>query len=98
MAKHNVYRDGEVHVLAEKCRTCIFGPNRPVSAGRVRGMVEQTQAEDGGNIPCHSTLFEPGVDNAICRGWWDRYADQDVLMRLAQAMEIVVEDPVPAGH
>lgn len=36
------------------------------------------------------------VEDAVCRGWWDRFADRDTTLRLAQALGIVVEDAVPA--
>jgi hypothetical protein len=97
--KHNLYRDGEVHVLAEECATCIFRPHtRPVDGARVAGMVRDTLAEEGSTVVCHSTLYREDVKHAICRGWWDRLADRDPILRLAKAMEIVVEDPVPEGH
>lgn len=91
----NTYRDGQVHVMAEKCKTCIFRPHeRFVPGSRVAEMVRKTQEAPGGNVVCHATLGE-GVDNAICRGHWDAFKDKDEVMRLAQAYGIVVEDEVP---
>lgn len=96
MAEHNIYRGGEVHVLADKCATCIFKPReRPVDGARVAGMVRDTMDTDGATVVCHSTLYDEAVDNAVCRGWWDRFADRDATLRLAKALGIVVEDDVP---
>lgn len=92
-----VYRDGKVHVLAEKCATCIFRPGNlmDLQPGRVKGMVDDCLAEDGGNIPCHSTIYEEEVQPAICRGFWDSYHEKVPLLQVAARMGVVVEDPVP---
>jgi hypothetical protein len=96
VAEHNVYRDGRVHVLVEECSTCIFRPDkRPVPGARVAKMVRETMDTDAASVVCHSTLFGD-VDNAVCRGWFDRLSDRDPVFRLAKMMDIVVEDPVPA--
>lgn len=95
--RHNVYRDGEVHVLREECASCIFKPHeRPVDGARVAGMVRDTADTEGATVVCHSTLYQEGVENAVCRGWWDRLADRDPTLRLAKALGVVVEDDVPA--
>lgn len=97
MVKHNVYRDGKVHVLREECATCIFKPkSRPVDGARVAEMVRDTKDEDGATVVCHSTLYDKTVDNAICRGWWDRLGDRDNTIRLAKALGVVEEDEVPS--
>lgn len=97
--KHNIYRDGKIHVLSEKCATCIFNPHtRPVDGARVAGMVRDTMAEDGSTVVCHSTLCGPEdepEEHAICRGWYDRLADRDPILRLGKAMGIIKEVPVP---
>jgi hypothetical protein len=96
MAEHNIYRDGKVHVLSAECATCIFRPHtRPVDGARVAGMVRDTMDDDGATVVCHSTLYDDTVDNAICRGWFDRLADRDNVLALAQAMGVVEYDPVP---
>lgn len=97
MAEHNVYRDGEVHVLSEECATCIFRPaTRPVDGARVAGMVRETMDEPGATVVCHSTLYRDDVEHAICRGWYDRLGDRDPILRMAAAMGVLVEDPPPA--
>lgn len=99
-AKHNIYRDGKVHVLREECATCIFKPHdRPVSGKRVAGMVRETIAKEGSTVVCHSTLYnadgKKDQEHAICRGWYDRLADRDNPLRLAKAMNIIEEVPAP---
>lgn len=92
----DIFRNGKVHVLADKCGTCIFTTNRPVDGARVAGMVRDTKDEAGATITCHSTLYRPGKqENAICRGWFSRFADQDPILRMAQAMGVVEYQPVP---
>jgi len=87
-----VFRDGKVHVCAEKCSTCIFRPGNLMSLGpgRVKDMVDACLADpDGaGNIPCHQTL---GGDQAICRGFYDGYADRSLLFRMAAALGAIEE-------
>ena len=89
--KHNTYRDGKVHVMADKCKTCIFNPHtRPVEGKRVAEMVRGTKDDDGSTVVCHSTLYTGGEEkHAICKGWYDRFADQDTILRLAEAMDVI---------
>jgi hypothetical protein len=91
----NIFRDGVVHVMREKCSTCIFRPHeRPVSGARVAEMVRDTLNEDGSTIVCHHTLsgMQPGPQaNAICRGWYDHMAEQDTILTMAKAMGIIDE-------
>lgn len=96
-AELGVYRDGEVHVLRAECATCIFRPaTRPVDGARVAEMVRETMDTDGATVTCHSTLYrDDETPQAICRGWWDRLADRDPILRLAKVMGVVVEDDEP---
>ena len=98
--KHNIFRDGKIHLLSEECATCIFKPaTRPVDGSRVAGMVRETMDKDGATVVCHSTLYPPeGVpkENAICRGWYDRLAERDPILRIAAAMKVIAEVPPPA--
>lgn len=97
--RHNIYRDGKVHVLSEKCATCIFRPHeRPVDGARVAGMVRATMDTDGATVVCHHTLYQKEGDpqeNAICRGWLDRLGDRDSLLQAAERMGIIKEVPPP---
>jgi hypothetical protein len=89
--KHNIYRDGKIHVLSEMCATCIFNPKtRPVGGARVAGMVRGTKDTEGATVPCHNTLYGPKPKrNAICRGWYDRLGDRDIILKLAEALDII---------
>ena len=91
-----VYRDRKVHVQGEKCSTCIFRPGNPMylDDGRVKSMVDQCLEDPAGNIPCHQTL---DGDRAICRGFWDGYADRQPVLRLAKAMNIIEYEAVKGG-
>ncbi len=97
MSKHNVYRDGKIHVMSEECKTCIFRPaTRPVDGKRVAEMVTDTMNEPGATVICHSTLYGPEpAEHAICRGWYDRLGDRDPILLLAQQMELIQEQELP---
>lgn len=103
MTEHNIYRDGRVHVLSEECDTCIFRPHeRFVPGARVAQMVRSTATSPGATVVCHSTLYnldgEHDTKHAICRGWFDRLADHDPILRLAQAMNIISTQSPPLNH
>jgi hypothetical protein len=88
-----VYRDGRVHVLTEKCSSCILrapkdGQIQGLQPGRITGMVKDSQSDDAGNIPCHQTIYTDGVKPAICRGFWD-LPNRPAVLNLAVAMDVV---------
>lgn len=89
MTKTNVWREGALHVQAEKCATCIFRPGNLMSLekGRVEGMVAEA-VQIAGVIPCHDTLG--GLEN-ICRGFWDVHRNRVGLLQVAERMGLVVE-------
>jgi hypothetical protein len=92
--KHNTYRDGKVHVLAERCDTCVFHPGNRMhlNPGRLRDLVESNLALDTALV-CHSTL---GTEhNAVCRGFFDAYGTEVTALRMADALHMIAEDPVP---
>jgi hypothetical protein len=92
----DIFRDGMVHVLSEKCESCIFTTNRPVDGARVASMVSATKDDPGATIPCHSTLYRPDKqENAICAGWFERFAEADPIIRQAQALGIIQYQPAP---
>jgi hypothetical protein len=84
MSRHNVYRDGYVHVQSAMCSTCIFRPGNlmQLRRGQVRGMIEEARAEDSA-IVCHQTLYTPA--NAVCRGFFEHHATP--ALRLAYALD-----------
>jgi hypothetical protein len=81
----NSFRDGYVHVCAERCATCIFEPGNRMhlNRGRVRDMVDECKRIEG-VIPCHKTL---DGDQAICCGFYELYGSQIMPLRLATVME-----------
>jgi hypothetical protein len=95
VTKHNTYRNGKVHVLAEQCETCIFRPGNlmRLEAGRVKGMVDDALREDSAII-CHATLYRSDVDNAVCRGFFDAHSTNP--LRAAERLHLIEFDPVPA--
>jgi len=91
---HNVYRDGRVHVLAERCATCVFRPGNlmQLQPGRVRDMVDQAVA-DQSVIVCHATLDTDA--NACCRGFWDAHRDRVQALQVAERLGVVAYQPPP---
>lgn len=83
----NTYRDGKVHLMKQMCPTCIFRPGNKMQLenGRVEEMVAAA-TRDNSAIICHSTL---DVDNAVCRGFFDRHATQ--TLRIAERLNVIVE-------
>lgn len=90
----NAYRGGRVHVLAELCATCVFRPGNlmALAPGRLRELVQANVAADSA-LTCHSTLERDDVDNAICRGFYDRH--ETTPLQLATRLGLVEFDPVP---
>jgi hypothetical protein len=92
----NTYRDGKIHVLSEKCATCIFRPKERFVEGRtVADLVRETKDDPGATVTCHDTLHARPQADAICRGWWDNLAHLDPLLMMAQDFGIVEEVPPP---
>jgi hypothetical protein len=87
VSRHNAYRDGHVYVCREMCSSCVFRPGNlmQLKAGRVRGMVDEAR-ENESAIVCHQTL---DGDNAVCRGYFERYPTRP--LRLAVALGVVRE-------
>lgn len=102
MSKPGPFYDGKVHVLSERCSTCIFRPGNPMHLrpGRVKEMVEESVAADAA-ITCHQTLpyNETGALPAICRGFYDAHGDRVSTLQIAQRLDFIVEvDPPTKGH
>lgn len=85
-----VYSDGKVHVMKDKCSTCIFRPGNPMTLtpGRVKEMVE-TSVANGSAITCHKTIHGQAEQKAVCRGFFDSYKEQVPALRLAEAERIL---------
>lgn len=89
--RHNVYRNGRLHVCAEMCPTCVFRPGNRMHLrpARLRGMIEDAKANQS-CIVCHSTL---DGGNACCRGFFDRYPTQP--LQIAERLGLVEYVDVP---
>ena len=86
-----VFRDNRVHVMSEKCSSCIFRPGNlmNLNEGRVEGMVADCLAEDT-VIPCHQTIH--GQDErgeAVCRGLFDVHHADITPLRIADALGMI---------
>lgn len=94
--RHNVYRDGKLHVCDRMCETCIFRPGNlmHLEPGRVEGMVRDALV-DQSVIVCHKTLAKEPKQNAACRGFVDRYGRQVAAIVLARQAQVIqfIEPP-----
>jgi len=86
------YRDGKVHVLKERCSTCVFRPGNlmNLNEGRFKDLVETNRERDTA-FACHQTLYGQTPAEAICRGYFDAYGDEITPLRMAKIMGIIEE-------
>lgn len=82
------YRDGQVHVCAQRCATCVFRPGNLMHLGprRLKELLDDNLAADSA-LTCHETLPEwpNGRPPAVCRGFFDHpRADESLALRLAR--------------
>jgi hypothetical protein len=83
------FDDAGVHVMAERCASCIFRPGNlmHLRAGRMADLTQQTDAADT-NVICRQTLDRPV--GAFCAGSVERRAGQAV--RMAYRLSMIVPD------
>lgn len=85
------FHDGKVHVMPEKCSTCVFKGNlMHLQPGRIKDLV-QTNLERDTAFACHQTLYGQREQEAICRGYFDRYKEEVTPLRFAVAMDVIEE-------
>jgi hypothetical protein len=86
-------REG-LRVCSRLCSTCIFRPGNlmQLNAGRLRDMIDGSLAADSA-IPCHKTIWERDGAPAVCRGFYDRYRADTVMLRLGELYGVVEIDP-----
>lgn len=89
MAREGPYYDGRVHVLRERCSTCVFRPGNLMRLGRGRlaDLVESNVAGDSA-LTCHSTLYRDDVEPAVCRGFFDGYTTTP--LQLAERLGLIM--------
>jgi hypothetical protein len=82
-----VAHSGVVHVQAEMCSTCIFRPGNLMNLkpGRVKEMVEGSLADEAG-ITCHKTIYGQAAQEAVCAGFYDRYAHRVTTFQIAERL------------
>jgi hypothetical protein len=87
-----VFSNGRVHVMSDKCSTCIFRPGNLMNLqpGVVKTMVEESVAE-GGGITCHKTIHGQREQEATCRGFYDAHGSRVPALRLAAKWGIIAE-------
>lgn len=98
------YRDGRVHVMAEKCSTCVFRPGNVMHLppGRLKELTDHVQ-ESGAPFSCHQTLPYAGAEHvefyggaALCAGAVENYGDDSPQIQLARALDVITYvDPAP---
>lgn len=83
------YDGAGLHVMRERCSTCIFRPGNlmRLNEGRLADMTASTDRDDT-NVICHKTL-DRSV-GALCRGSVDRRAGQ--MVRVAERIGALRED------
>lgn len=75
--------DRHPRLLSRQCDTCVFRPGNRMDLrpGRLRDLVRNNLAA-GAFLICHDTLPygpHPDADQAMCRGYWDRYRARTAL-------------------
>lgn len=88
---------GGSRLLSECCTTCILaaGDRMPLGPERLRAVIAGALAA-GTFVVCHDTLTYgdyPDYGPAICRGYYDAYADRSPALTLLRACQRLVEVP-----
>lgn len=99
------YRDGRIHVMAEKCSTCVFRPGNVMHLppGRLKALTDHVQ-DTGVPFSCHQTLPYASAEHAafyggaaLCSGAVENYGDASPQIQLALALGVITYvDPAPA--
>lgn len=84
----NVYRDGFVHVRAERCAHCLLSKDRIVPGDRARELITETRDTDGSTFVCHRNQVSDEPE-AICAGWYEKFGSADAVLRLAEASNVI---------
>lgn len=88
------YHNGRVHVMADLCSTCVFrgGNLMHLPPGRLADLVRANVTADAA-LACHSTTYGQAPQEAICRGFADRYRTTPI--QLAERLDLITLVPVP---
>lgn len=91
------YRDGKVHVMSEKCSTCVFRPGNimHLPPGRLKALTDHAQ-ETGVPFSCHQTLPYASKEHseyyggsALCAGAVENYGDSSPFVLLARDWDVI---------
>ncbi len=84
MSGHNAYRDGRVLVCERRCDTRVFRPGNlmHLEPGRLADLIARALADDS-----TSTIYRDDVNNAVCRGFYDRHPPQP--LQAAQRLGLI---------
>jgi hypothetical protein len=90
---------GGSRLLSERCATCILavGDRMYLGPERLRAIIADALAA-GTYVVCHDTLTygdHPDYGPAICRGFYDAFANRSPALTLLQACQRLVEIPPP---
>jgi hypothetical protein len=90
---------GGSRLLSERCATCILAAGDRMYLGpeRLRAIIAGALAA-GTFVVCHDTLTygdHPDYGPAICRGFYDAYADRSPALTMLRACHRLVEVPTP---
>lgn len=94
MTDNPVWDDDEhvLRVMAEKCSTCVFGPNSILLAEDTRNLVNRAKTDEFGTVICHKTIKLSIGDGpgAVCFGYWDHHGKNTLWGRLAVVEKVIV--------
>ncbi len=88
----------KVGVLSEKCDTCLLRKEAGHEPATVRRVIEANR-KAGSALTCHETLDYgpyPDFGEAMCRGFYDAYKDENSAIQIAERLIGIVEVPPPA--
>lgn len=84
------YRNGRIHVHANKCDTCVFRKGNPMklAPGRLAEIIDENLKADTALI-CHKTTYEQKPDENVCKGFFDAYGDEITALQIAERMGLI---------
>lgn len=88
------YHDGMIHVVSEKCGTCVLRPGNlmHLQEGRLKDLIETNLRADTA-FACHQTIYGGAEQEALCRGYVDAYGDSVTPVRVARLFGAIKEVP-----
>lgn len=74
-------------LFSRKCSSCVFWPGNlmQLGPGRLADLVEQNR-QTGSMLICHQTTYGAAPREAMCRGFWDAYADVSDIPQIMERL------------